>query len=74
MSFSTAPGLFGINNSNRDFTRRQSWGKNQFNTSFPAALACYMNNQNVPPVYIRLNEDLKVKHLLVMTKPGIMVA
>lgn len=38
------PGLFGLepNRSNRDFSKDTSWGKNKFNSSFPAALACYM--------------------------------
>jgi len=30
-------GLFGLNHSNRDFSQRESWGKNQFNNSFPAS-------------------------------------
>ncbi|WP_242026087.1 HindVP family restriction endonuclease [Anabaena sp. FACHB-1391] len=34
-------GLFGLTHSNRDFSQRESWGKNQFNNSFPASLACY---------------------------------
>jgi hypothetical protein len=36
------PSLFGIKNSNRDFSLKDSWGKNQFNSSFPASLCCYM--------------------------------
>jgi len=31
--------LFGLNNSNRDFSKAESWGKNQFNSSFPATLS-----------------------------------
>ena len=56
------PGLFGINRSNRDFTQRATWGKNQFNTSFPAALACYMHHQGIKPVYLSLDENLAVVH------------
>ncbi len=41
-------GLFGLNHSNRDFSQRESWGKNQFNNSFPASLACYMYQQGLP--------------------------
>jgi hypothetical protein len=37
--------LFGLQHSNRDFSQRESWGKNQFNNSFPASLACYMYHQ-----------------------------
>ncbi len=54
--------LFGLDNSNRDFTQKDSWGKNQFNSSFPAALACYMHNQNIKPVYLQLDKQLKVEH------------
>ena len=32
------PGLYGISASNR--TNMDLWGKNQFNSSFPIALAC----------------------------------
>ena len=56
------PRLFGINQSNRDFTKKSSWGKNQFNSSFPAALACYMSCKNLQPVYLKLNHDLTVNH------------
>jgi hypothetical protein len=56
------PGLFGLQHSNRDFTERESWGKNKFNSSFPASLACYMGSKNIDPVYLRLDEDFKVKH------------
>ena len=54
--------LFGLTNSNRDFTQKDSWGKNQFNSSFPAALACYMHSQNIKPVYFQLDKNLKVSH------------
>lgn len=51
------PALFGINKSNRDFTQKDTWGKNQFNSSFPAALACYMASQNIVPIYLKLGND-----------------
>lgn len=54
--------LFGLNNSNRDFSQSTCWGKNQFNSSFPAALACYMDSINIKPVYIKLNTDLGIVH------------
>ncbi|MDD2816647.1 MAG: HindVP family restriction endonuclease [Thiotrichaceae bacterium] len=54
--------LFGLKNSNRDFTQRESWGKNQFNSSFPTALACYMHSKDLNPVYLELNNELKVAH------------
>ncbi len=46
------PSLFGIKRSNRDFADRETWGKNQFNSSFPAALACYLYSKKLPAVYI----------------------
>jgi len=48
------PTLFGISNSNRipaDF-----WGKNRFNSSFPAALACWMRHKGLNPVYVHTSE------------------
>jgi HindVP restriction endonuclease len=59
--------LFGLDNSNRDFTQKDSWGKNQFNSSFPAALACYMHSQNIKPVYLQLDKQLKVEHSSIST-------
>lgn len=32
------PGLYGVTYLNRDFTQSYTWGKNQFNSSFPAGL------------------------------------
>lgn len=58
----TQPALFGLKNSNRDFTNKDTWGKNQFNSSFPAALACFMHSKSIEPVYLTLDEKLKVVH------------
>lgn len=58
-------GLFGINHSNRDCMAH--WGKNCFNSSFPAATACYMLSKNIPAVYIQLAEN-KGKLELVSTE------
>ena len=60
MDNSTLPGLFGLVNSNRDFTRKRYWGKNQFNSSFPAALACYMGNIGIEPVYLCLDQNSEI--------------
>lgn len=49
------PMLYGLQNSNR--TGRDLWGKNQFNSNFPVALACYMRDNNINPVYIAVNPD-----------------
>ena len=56
------PSLFGIKHSNRDFADRDSWGKNQFNSSFPAALSAYLAHKNQANVYIKLNENLETFH------------
>lgn len=51
-------GLYGIVNSNR--SEDAHWGKNCFNSSFPAALANYMMDKDIKAIYIRLNEKLQV--------------
>ena len=45
------PRLFGISQSNRG--PDEMWGKNCFNSAFPAALACYMWARGIKPVYVR---------------------
>jgi hypothetical protein len=45
-------GLFGIINSNR--TADKHWGKNCFNSSFPASAASYMLANDIPAIYNRL--------------------
>ena len=50
------PSLFGIKHSNRDFAKKDSWSKNNFNSSFPAALIAYMDSKNMPCVYLKLND------------------
>ncbi|MFY9227535.1 MAG: HindVP family restriction endonuclease [Blastocatellia bacterium] len=62
MIINIKPGLFGIKNSNRDFSLPESWGKNQFNNSFPIALTCYMASKRIDPIYLVLEQDLSVKH------------
>lgn len=54
--------MFGITKSNKDFTEKSSWGKNQFNNSFPVALANYMANKDVELVYLTLDRRMRVKH------------
>ena len=56
------PGLFGINYSNRNFAQKEDWGKNQFNSSFPASLAAFLEHQGFENVYLKLNENLKIYH------------
>lgn len=47
-------GLFGIYNSNR--SAEDHWGKNCFNSSFPAATANYMLQNDITAIYIKLEE------------------
>lgn len=56
------PGLYGLekHRSNRDFTKATSWGKNQFNSSFPASLACYMQSIDMRPLYLTLDNNLEI--------------
>lgn len=56
MSKEQTPHLFGLEKSNRDFTTRESWGKNQFNSSFPAALCCYLHSKNIQANYLHINQ------------------
>lgn len=56
------PGLFGIKYSNRDFTDKKSWGKNQFNSSFPAALTAFIHSKEMECKYLMLSSKLKVEH------------
>ncbi|KKJ01353.1 HindVP family restriction endonuclease [Prochlorothrix hollandica] len=46
------PSLFGLRKTNRDFTNPETWGKNQFNTSFPASLCCYLNAKSIDANYL----------------------
>ena len=56
------PELFGIKYSNRDFTTKKSWGKNQFNSSFPAALTAFIHSKGMDCKYLMLSKKLKVQH------------
>ena len=50
----TKASLFGLDNSNRDFSKVKAWGKNQFNSSFPAALSCYLDHKKLAANYISI--------------------
>jgi hypothetical protein len=52
--------LYGIVNSNRNFNDSYYWGKNQFNSSFPLALSCYMRDLNIKANYLKLEKGRKV--------------
>lgn len=47
-------GLYGIINTNR--STEDHWGKNCFNSSFPAATANYMLEHDIPAIYIKVEE------------------
>lgn len=58
------PCLYGIKNSNRDFSNADTWGKNQFNSSFPASLVCYMDSKNLDLNYLSIkNKKLGVNFI-----------
>ncbi len=56
------PDLFGQKHSSRDYTRADNWGKNQFNSSFPASLVAYMYSKGLMPIYIRTNKKNEIVH------------
>lgn len=56
------PGLYGIIHSNRDYSQADTWGKNQFNSSFPTALTNYLSSKGLENIYLFLGKDLKVHH------------
>lgn len=56
------PGLFGQKHSSRDYTKEANWGKNIFNSSFPASLVAYMSSKGVSPVYLCVDEDNNLIH------------
>lgn len=56
------PGLFGQKHSNRDYSKAYCWGKNQFNSSFPASLVAYMHSKNVDMVYLTSDENYELRH------------
>lgn len=51
------PTLYGITNSNR--SQKDFWGKNQFNSSFPVALANYMRDKGIRAQYIQIDSKLE---------------
>ena len=62
----TAARLFGLTHSNRDFSAADSWGKNQFNSSFPAALCCYMASIKLEANYLCvINSEFTIDSLSV---------
>lgn len=60
------PALYGLMNSNR--SGDGYWGKNQFNSNFPVAIACYMRDKNIPAIYIKSNELLVEREEISVSK------
>jgi hypothetical protein len=52
------PKLYGINHSNR--SGDDLWGKNQFNSTFPVSLMCFMRDRRVSAAYLSIKSDLCV--------------
>lgn len=57
-----SPGLFGQKHSSRDYTKARNWGKNIFNSSFPASLVAYMHSKGVCPVYLCVDRNNSLRH------------
>lgn len=58
----TKPGLFGQKYSSRDYSVEEGWGKNMFNSSFPASLVAYMSSKGINPIYLHTNKNNEVCH------------
>lgn len=56
------PGLFGQKYSSRDYTKPYYWGKNQFNSSFPASLVAYLSYKKIDSVYLCTDKRNNVVH------------
>lgn len=53
---SAPPGLYGITARNASRLGDDLWGKNQFNSTFPLALALYMRDNEIDPVAVIARE------------------
>ncbi len=62
MGNTTKPGLYGQKHSSRDYTKAESWGKNIFNSAFPASLVAYMASKGISPVYLCIDKNNKLQH------------
>lgn len=59
---SEVPGLFGQKYSSRDYSKPYYWGKNQFNSSFPASLIAYLSYKGLDSIYLCTDKNNKVVH------------
>lgn len=64
------PNLFGFNvrNCNRDFSKETSWGKNQFNSSFPISLTLYLDKLGFDCVYLTATNQLEIQKKYISPK------
>ena len=62
MNENVKPGLFGQKHSNRDYSNPYCWGKNQFNSSFPASLLAYMHSRGIKPIYLKIDNNYNLFH------------
>lgn len=62
------PSLFGQKHASRDYTQEKFWGKNQFNSSFPASLVAYMSHKGIKPVYLCTDKSNKLLHKYISGK------
>lgn len=56
------PALFGQKHSSRDYSKPSNWGKNMFNSSFPASLVAYMHSKGIDPIYLCTNAKNEIQH------------
>ncbi|MDR1477712.1 MAG: HindVP family restriction endonuclease [Planctomycetaceae bacterium] len=61
------PSLFGIKYTNKNFSQKEAWGKNQFNSTFPVALAAYIESEQLQCVYLTLGEQNQIIHSNIST-------
>lgn len=64
----THASLFGQKYSNRDYSKSKYWGKNQFNSSFPASLVAYMYSREIDAVYLCTDKSNNVVHKYISGK------
>lgn len=62
MNDTVIPRLFGQKYSSRDYSKAYYWGKNQFNSSFPASLVAYMFSKGMDSVYLCTDKNNHVCH------------
>lgn len=58
--------IYGLENASRDFTKKESFGKNNFASAFPVSLAIYLHDKkNLKPGWVEAcveDKSLDIKH------------